>query len=217
MRALLVRIAAWFATALLTASSADFATESAENLGWLGGSARDGHQETILPVLLIGIAVALALAAYVACTRMSGHDLWLLQSRGNRAQIVGTACALIGSALCIIAMERHETRFGGLSPFDAQSVVVTHAPALLAAFTIVAVAIQSAMRELLRAAERAGEAAASIFIRFVRKLPCAASSPDISHAAAIAFCVLHRTNPVADGGSALRAPPPNARLRLIIA
>lgn len=214
---MLVRTATWFATALLAAASADLTTEFAENLGWLGGRARDGHQETILPVALIGIAIALSLAAYVACARMSGRDLRLLQSGGIRAQIVGTACALIGSTLCTIAMEGYETRFGGLSPFDAQSVVVTHAPALLAAFAIVAVAIQSAMRELLRAAERAGEIAARTFVRFSRKLLCSASAPLVSHAYAIASSVLHRTNPVAGAGSALRAPPPTARLRFNIA
>lgn len=156
MRASIVRMATWFATALVAASTADAATEFAENLGWLGGTARDGHQETVLPVLSIGVGVALAISAYVACARISGRDLSQLRSRGIRTQILGAACALIGSLLCTIAMEGFETRFGGFAPFDAQSVIVSHAPALLAAFAVESVVIQGAMRELLYAAERAG-------------------------------------------------------------
>ena len=80
MRALLVRMTAWFATALLAAASADAASEFAENAGWLGGTARDGHQEAILPILLLGVGIALALAAYVACARMTQCDLSVLRA-----------------------------------------------------------------------------------------------------------------------------------------
>ncbi len=213
----IVRLGAWFATALLAAASADAVTEFVENLGWLGGSARDGHQETVVPVLLIGVAAALAVAAYVALARISGGDLSMLRSRGIRSQILGATCALIGSALCALVMEGYETRLGGLSPFDTQSVLVSHAPALLAAFAIIGVAIQSAMRELLSAAERAGDLAARTFVRFVRKLLRAPAGPGVSHARLITARVLHRSNPGEGAGSALRAPPPGATFRPAIA
>ncbi len=207
MRALLVRMAAWFAPALLAAASADATSEFAENAGWLGGSARDGHQEAILPVLLLGVAIALALAGYVACARMTAGDLSVLRACTLRTYVFDVSIALAGSLLCVLAMEGYETRFGGVSPFESGSVVVSHLPLLLAAFTIVTLVVKSAMRELLRAAERAGTRMASALGEFVRKLLLLATGLRGSHRFGYSLCVLHLPNPVDGGGYALRAPP----------
>lgn len=216
MRSWIVRLGASVATALLAAASADAATEVAENLGWLGGSARDGHQEAILPVLLLGVAVVLALCGYVACARLSIEDRSVLEGSHVRARILELSCALAGSVLCVIAMEGYETRFGGFSPFDAQSVVLAHAPALLAAFGIAAAVVRSAIREMLFAAERAGERAVETLVRFVRNLLHAKTSPPASRASTYALSVLRLPNPLGAGSCGLRAPPAATTLRPII-
>jgi hypothetical protein len=207
MRCAIVRAWTSLATALLTAAVADAGTEFAENLGWLGGSVRDAQHEAVAPALILGLAVGTALAAFVAFARIAPHDPLLRHMNRLRARSTDLAIALAGSALCTIAMEGYETRFGGLSPFDPRSVVLSHAVPLLVAFGFVAVLVHRGLRAALRLAGQAGELAAGALVEFLHKMFRAAVAPAAVHASAFTLHVLHLPPAIADGACGLRAPP----------
>jgi hypothetical protein len=207
MRCAIVRAWTSLATALLTAAVADAGTEFAENLGWLGGSVRDAQHEAIVPALILGLAAGAALAAFVAFARIAPQDPLLRCMSGWRARTADLAIALGGSALCTIAMEGYETRFGGLSPFDPRSVVLSHAIPLLVAFVFVAAIVRVSIRAALRLASRAGELAASVLVEFLHKISRAQVAPGAVHTSAFTLRVLHLPPAIADGACGLRAPP----------
>jgi hypothetical protein len=202
-------IRAWtsLATALLTAAVADACTECAENLGWLGGSLRDAQHEAIAPALLLGIALTAALLAFVVFARIAPGDPLLRRMNGLRARTADLTCALVGSAACTIVMEGYETRFGGLSPFDPRSVVLSHALALLVAFVFVAAIVHCALRAALRLASHAGELAAGAIAEFLYKICRTTVAPGAVHTSAFTLHVLHLPPAIADGACGLRAPP----------
>src|ERR1700727_2350528 len=108
MSSAIVRAWAALATALLAAAAADAGTELAENLGWLGTSIRDAHQESVLPTLLVGLAIGVALAAFVGFARIAPRDPLLRCLDGWRARAIDLSIALAGSTLCTIAMEGYD-------------------------------------------------------------------------------------------------------------
>jgi hypothetical protein len=207
MRCAIVRAWTSLATALLTAAVADAGTEFAENLGWLGGSVRDAQHEAVAPALILGLAAGAALAAFVAFARIGPQDPLLRHMSRLRARLTDLAIALAGSALFTIAMEGYETRFGGLSPFDPRSVVLSHAVPLVVAFVFVAVLVHRAMRAALRLAGHAGELAAGALVEFLHKMLRAAVAPGAVHDSAFTLHVLHLPPAIADGACGLRAPP----------
>jgi hypothetical protein len=207
MRCAAVRAGASLTTALITAGLADAWTEFAENRGWLGGSVRDAQHEAILPVLLIGLAVGAALAAFAAFHRVTPKDPLLRGVSGLRALTTDLAIALAGSALCTIAMEGYETRFGGMSPFDPRSVVCSHAPALLVAFAVVAPLVCGITRSVLRLARHAGQRATSVIVQFLRKISRANVASGAIHTSAFTLHVIRLSSAIVAGVYGLRAPP----------
>lgn len=207
MRCLAVRAGAALTTALIAAGLADAWTEFTENLGWLGGSVRDVQHEAIAPVLLIGLAIGAALAAFVAFARIAPQDPLLRGMSGPRGVTTDLAIALAGSALCTIAMEGYETRFGGLSPFDPRSVVCSHAPALLVAFVVVAPIVFGIIRKALHLARHAGECATSVIVQFLRKILHDNVASGTIQTSAFTLHVVHLSPAIAGGLYGLRAPP----------
>lgn len=194
-------------TALITGAVADISTEFAENLGLLGGSVRDVTHQAVLPAFLIGLAVGVALATFVVFSRITAGDPLLHCMSGVRARIVDLTTALAGSALVTIVMEGYETRFGGLSPFDPGSVVCAHAPALLAAFLVVAPIARGAINAALRVASSMGECASNVVAQFLRRVLRARVPPGAVHTSTFTLRCLHLPPEIAGGACGRRAPP----------
>jgi hypothetical protein len=207
MRSLVVRAGTALTTALITAAVADAGTEFAVNLGWLGGSVRDAQHEAVAPTILIGLALGTALAAFVAFARINPRDPLLQSTSGLRALVSDAAIALAGSALCTIAMEGYETRFGGLSPFDPRSVICSHALALLVAFVVVAPIVWGVIGKALCVARNAGECATTVIGQFLRKIFPANAGSETAHTSAFTLHVVHLCAAIAGGVCGLRAPP----------
>jgi hypothetical protein len=207
MRSLVVRAGTALTTALITAAVADSGTEFAVNLGWLGGSVRDAQHEAIAPTILIGLAIGAALAAFVAFGRVTPPDPLLRSLYGLRALASDLAIALAGSALCTIAMEGYETRFGGISPFDTRSVVCSHAPALLVAFVVVAPIVWGIIGKALSVARNAGECATGAIGHFLRKINPANGGAGAPHTSAFTLHLVRLSPAIAGGVYGLRAPP----------
>jgi hypothetical protein len=207
MRCAIVRAWTVLTTALFTAAVADACTEFAENLGWLGGSERDVSQQAIGPTLLIAAVVGTVLAGFVAFAKIAPQDKVLRCMDGWRARATDLGTALAGSALCAIAMEGYETRFGGLSPFDPRSVVMSHAFALLVAFVVVAVIARRIVGALLALASIAGELAGDALVEFLHRIARAHVPAAAVHRSAFTLVVLHPPPAIAYGACGLRAPP----------
>ncbi len=207
MRFAIVRAWAALATAILAGATADAGTEFAENCGWLGGSIRDGQQEAIVPAFVLGAAIALALLLYILLARLGPADPLLSLMSHFRSRFVDGACALCGSALCVIVMEGYETRFGGLSPFDTRSVVLSHSVALVIAFAVIGAIVHCALRSSIRVAGHASEFVAEIFAEFLRKLLDVSATPRMVGVSAFVLYVLHVPLAIADGSRGFRAPP----------
>jgi hypothetical protein len=217
MRFAMVRAWAVLATAVLAGAAADAGTEFAENIGWLGGSLRDNHHEAIVPALLLGAAITLALTLFVFLARIAPGDPLLSRMSDFRARLVDGGCALSGSVLCIIAMEGYETRFGGLSPFDARSVVLSHTLALLVAFVVMGAIVHCALRAAIRVASHASGFVAEIFVEFLRRILSVDATPALVAVSAFVLYVTHVPLAIADGSRGFRAPPRSTPRRYLIA
>jgi hypothetical protein len=210
MRFALVRTWAVVATAILAGAAADAVTEFAENNGWLGGMLRDGQHEAILPALLLGALVAVSLTLFVLFARISPRDPLLSRMSGLRTRLADIAAAFSVSVLCVIAMEGYETRFGGVSPFDPRSVVLSHALALAVAFVLTGTILHCALRAAIRTASRAS-IVVEYLAQFLRKLrQFAAAAPSIA-LSAFELHVVRVPLETAYGSSGLRAPPHSLR------
>ena len=177
MRFAIIRGWAALATALLTAVGADVSVEFAENSGWLGGVLRDNQHEAVLPTLLFGAVVTLSLTLFVLLARIYADDPLLSRIGDFRTRLVDRACSLFGSLLCVIAMEGYETRFGGSSPFDPRSVVLSHALPLVVTFVVMGAIVHYALRAAIRTARRASGLVAEVFVEFLRKLRGESTTP----------------------------------------
>ncbi len=207
MRFAIVRAWASLATATLAGAAADAGTELAENCRWLGGSVRDGQQEAIIPAFVLGAIIALGLVLFVLFARLTPGDPLSSRMSHFRSRFVDTACALCGSALCVIAMEGYETRFGGLSPFDPRSVVLSHSLALLIAFAVIGAIVHCALRASIRIADHASEFVADICAEFLRRHLNVGATPVVVGVSAFVLYVLHVPSAIADGSRGFRAPP----------
>lgn len=207
MRCAIVRAWTSLVTALLTAALADAGTEFAENLGWLGGGVRDGQHEAVAPTLLIGLAIGAGLAAFIVFSRIAPQDRLHRCMSGWRALTADLAITLCGSALCVIAMEGYETRFGGLSPFDPRSVILAHSMPLLVAFLLVAIVVRRSLRLGLRVAGRVRQLAETVLVELFHSISRPRVAPGVVHTSAFTLHVLHLAPTIAAGARGLRAPP----------
>ena len=207
MRFTLVRSWAVVATAILAAVTADTGTEFAENSGWLAGTFRDNQHEAVVPALLLGAAAALSLMLFVLLARISPSDPLLSRMNDLRRRLVDIACAFCGSTLCVVAMEGYETRFGGLSPFDPRSVVLSHTLALVVAFLVVGAIVHYALQAAIGIASRASSVVAEFLVEFLRKLLRAGAPPRSVALSAFQLYVRHVPPGIAGGSRGFRAPP----------
>lgn len=217
MRFAFVRGWAVAATAVLAAAIADAGTEFAVNSGWLGGTLRDNQHEAILPALLLGAALALSLTLFVLFARISPRDPLLLRMNGLRTRSIDVAFAFCGSVLCVMAMEGYETRFGGSSPFDPRSVVLSHTVALVVAFVVTGSIIHCALRSAIRTANRASTVVVELFAEFLRKLLKVIAAPRTIALSAYELCVVHVRFRILCGSQGFRAPPRSILPRYLIA
>lgn len=199
MRFVLVRSWAVLAAATLTGALADALVD------------RDDQHQAVVPALTFGAGIALALLLYVLLTRITRRDPLLTRMNDMRLCLADRAVAFCGSVFCVVAMEGYETRFGGVSPFDPRSVVLTHTLALVIAFTIVGTLLHCFLRAAIRAASRAGTVVAELVVAFLRRgARCTASATPVS-LSAFASYVPHRPLDRARASRGLRAPPHSLR------
>lgn len=207
MRFALVRCWAVVAAAMLTGAVADATTEFAGNSHWLIGSVRDDQHQSVVPALALGATIAIALLLFVVLARISPRDARLARMNDARRRVGDIAAALCGSALCVVTMEGYETRFGGLSPFDPRSVVLSHAFALIVAFVVVGTMLHYLLRGAIGMASRAGTIVARVVVAFLRKLLGTTAS---ARAVSLSIFALHVSPTALDGtvcSRGLRAPP----------
>jgi hypothetical protein len=214
MRYALVRAWSVAATAILAAAVSDAITEFAENSGWLGGLARDDQHEAILPTLLVGAVVALGLVAFALFARVPARDR-LLRPGGLGGRLFEIVTAYCASMAAVVAMEGYETRFGGLSPFDPRSVVLSHTLALVVCSIVIGAIVHCALRSALRVASRASGAVVEFVAAFLRRLVrTVAASPSFARSAFVADAARARSG-IGRGLRGLRAPPASIRSHLI--
>jgi hypothetical protein len=206
VRFALIRGWAALATAILAAVAADVSAEFAENGGWLGGALRDNQHEAVLPALLLGTSAALSLIFFVMLARIGPGDPLLGRANHSGTRLVEAACSFCGSVLCVIAMEGYETRFGGLSPFDPRSVVMSHALPLIAAFLVTGAIVHCVLRAAIRAASHASSLVGAVFAGFLRKLRSTGAPAKEGRVSAFVLYVVHVPHAIA-GARGLRAPP----------
>lgn len=207
MRFAVVRVWAAAATAILAAAIADAATELAVNGGWLGSGLRDNDHQAVLPALCTGAGLALSLLLAVLFSRVSPRDSLSLRITALRTRLGDVVCALCGSALCIVAMEGYETNFGGVSPFDPRSVVLSHAPALIVAFLLIGALVHCTLRAAVRAAAEASVAVAEFFEAFLGRDFGNGAPRRAARISAFELRVTHVPSWLARGSRGFRAPP----------
>jgi hypothetical protein len=207
MRYALIRIWAVLTVGLLAGALGDAGTEFLALLGWLGGAARDIDHQGVLPAFGIALTLALGLSAYVIGSRIAPSDPLVRRLDDAPARAVDALAAFAGSCITVVAMEAYETHFGGLAPFDPNSVVIAHAPILVLSFLTIALAARMMLGMAIRCAARSGVLAASLLSSFLRVSRSQSATP--KHAT-----MLHREESHSHLGPAiiksrgLRAPPP---------
>ncbi len=168
MRYTLVRVWAVLAVGLLAGVLGDAATEFSAMLGWLGGTTRDVDHQGMLPAFAITLTLALGLAAYVIGSRIAPSDPLMRRLDDARARAVDAIAAFAGSCVTVVAMEGYETHFGGLAPFNANSIVIAHAQILILSFLIIAVATRMMLGAAIRFAARSRVLAAEVLTSFLQ-------------------------------------------------
>jgi hypothetical protein len=177
MRYSVVRIWAVITIGLLAGVLADAGTEFSAMFGFLGGIGKDVDQQGVLPALAITLALALGLAAYIISSRIAPSDPLVRKLDDARARAADAVAAFAGACITVVAIEGYETHFGGLAPFDANSVVIAHAPILVLAFLTIAVAARMMLGAAIRFAARSGTFAASLLTSFLRLSHSNAATP----------------------------------------
>jgi len=177
MRYRLVRIWAVLTIGLLAGGVSDAGTEFSALFGWLGATTRDVDHQGILPALAIGLTLALGLVAYIIGARIASSDPLLRRLDDARARTVDAVAAFAGSCVTVVAMEAYETHFGGLAPFDANSIVIQHAPILVLSFVTIAVAARMMLGAAIRCAARSGALAAALLTSFLKISRSHAATP----------------------------------------
>ncbi|HTX60144.1 MAG TPA: hypothetical protein VMH02_10790 [Verrucomicrobiae bacterium] len=209
MRYTTLRIWSAVAAALGTAALADVATEYAADLGWLGAGGIDHHQEAVLPVLLLALGVAAGLTLAILRAGIEPGDLLLTRLGDLRARLFDAAAAFALAALAVVAMESYETLYGGASCFDPRSVLVSHAPWMVAAFLLSAFVLRVVIGSALSLAVRARAFAVQAIASFLRRRGRAAARATSSHRSRTVR--LRFAGPPPSRARSLRSPPLAAR------
>jgi hypothetical protein len=100
---------------------------------------------------------------------------------------------------------RIAARFGGSSPFDPRSVVLSHALPLVVTFVVMGAIVRYALRAAIRTARRASGLVTEVFVAFLRKLQGDATSPGMVQRSAFILYVVHGPLAIVDGSLGLRA------------
>jgi hypothetical protein len=195
------------ATAILAAVCSDVGTEFAQNSGWLGGGLPDNRHEAVWPALILGLAVTLSLILFVLFARIRPGDPLLSRIGDFKTRTVDIVGSLFGSMLCVVAMEGYETQFGGLSPFDPRSVVLSHALPLLVTFIVVGALVHSALHGAIRVASHASSLVVEAFVQFLNKVLRGGTTRTMFQVSAFVLYVFHVPLAIAHGSRGLRAPP----------
>jgi hypothetical protein len=159
-----VRIWSAIATAMASAALVGGGVAVLSNLGWLGGSTRDYHEEGVAwfagAAAFVLIALAVAIVASPRRRRSSAPaGFW------ERAALVAGTLAV--TCAVIVVKEALETQCGGTAPFDAGSILIEHAPSIFIAYAIVAPLVAAVVRCSLSVAVAAGEIAIETLVRFL--------------------------------------------------
>jgi hypothetical protein len=168
MRYTLVRIWAVLTVGLLAGGLGDAGTEFCAGLGWLGGTTHDVDHQGILPAFALTLTLAVGLAAYIIGSRIAPSDPLVRRLDDTRARAVDAIAAFAGSCLTVVAVEGYETHFGGLAPFDASSIVIAHAPALVLSFLTIAIVARMMLGSAIRFAARSRVLAVAFLASFLR-------------------------------------------------
>jgi hypothetical protein len=209
---LLIRYWAAIVTALATAALVDWSSEILADAGWLGGlAASDGHQEAVLPVVVLSALIAVTLGLYVALRAGRGERL-RYREVSARHRIAMAVAGLAAVFIVITLMEAYETQFGELSALDPRSVFVEHWPAVIVGYIVVATIVGRVVAAILGIAAAAGQLAAHVLVRFLRidRRPHAEAPRAVD---SFATRILHRAQVLEFGALGLRAPPPLQLLR----
>jgi hypothetical protein len=197
-----VRIWSATITALASAALVGGGVAFLSNAGWLGGSATDTHEEG---VAWFGIAAAVlltVLAVSIVCSRRRTEWHASVPMLERLAMAIVTLALTCGA---IVLKEALETQCGGLEPFDAGSILVQHAPAILLSYALVAPVVGAIVRACLKLAVAAGRIAAVTIARFlaiVRPTP-----PPARFVRECGARVTRRALALLLGALAFRAPP----------
>jgi hypothetical protein len=205
------RILLWWwpalATSLIAAAIADPLTEFVSNAGFLGaGAFRDGSQQSVIPVAILAAVVLICLGLSVALCAGKLEMRLACAPRSALGRLLFAAGSLSATFAIIVLMEGYETHFGGIDPFSPGSVLVSHAPAVLAAYAIVAALVSRLVSYCLRAAHAAGTLAGGVLSRFLR-IDARNADALSSHISALGVRVVVRTLVLVRGHLHLRAPP----------
>ncbi len=168
VRYALVRIWAVVCVGLLAGVLGDVGAEFFAGFGWLGGVTHDIDHQGVLPALAMALTLTLGLVAYMVGSRIAPNDPLLRRLDDARARALDAAAALAASCVTVVTIELFETHFGGLAPFDAHSILATHAPILILSFVTVAVGSRMMLGSAIRCAARGGAAAVALLTSFLR-------------------------------------------------
>ncbi len=177
MRYTLVRIWAVITIGLLAGVLADAGTEFSAMFGLLGGVTKDIDQQGVLPALAITVALAVSLIAYIIGSRIAPSDPLVRKLDDVRARAIDAVAAFAEACATVVAIEGYETHFGGLAPFNANSVVIAHAPILILAFLTIAVSARIMLGAAIRFAACSGTFAAGLLTSFLRISRSNAATP----------------------------------------
>jgi hypothetical protein len=197
-----VRIWSAIVTAMASAALVGGGIAALSNAGWLGGSATDTHEEGVAWFAIAAAVLLSVLAACIVCSRR--RDEWRARVPVTERVAIG-ALTLTLTCGFIVFKEALETHCGGLAPFDAGSILVQHAPAILLAYALIAPLVGLIVRGCLCLAVVAREIAIVTIARFLAIVRPALPSADFVRACGAR--VTRRALALLLGSLSLRAPP----------
>jgi hypothetical protein len=202
-----VRIWSAIVTALTSAAVVGGGVAALSNAGWLGGSARDTHEEGVAWFAVAAAALLTVLAAAIVSSRR--RDEWRAPVSAAERMAMG-AVTLMLSCGFVVCKEALETHCGGLAPFDAGSILVQHAPAILLAYALIAPLVGLIVRGCLCFAVAARDIAIVTIARFLAILR--PSLPPADFVRASGARVTRRALALLLGSLSFRAPPVRSML-----
>jgi hypothetical protein len=202
-----VRIWSATVTAMASAALVGGGIATLSNAGWLGGSATDTHEEGVAWFAVAAAVLLAALAARIVCSRC--RDEWRARVPAAERMAMGALTLTLACGF-IVFKEALETHCGGLAPFDAGSILVQHAPAILLAYALIAPLVGLIVRGCLCLAVVAREIAIVTIARFLAIVRPALPSADFARACGAR--VTRRALALLLGSLSFRAPPVRSML-----